>query len=577
MTAPSRAAAVTGGRDTARSSVLVGAGIFVSRIGGLVRSIALAATLATTPAADAFRAALRIPQLLQNLLGEGALSAAFIPVYSRFIEDDNDRDAGRLAGAIAGLIAAATAALVLAGVLLARPLTALLAPGFSGETYELTVKLTRVMTAGLGFVVLAAWCLGVLNAHRRFFLSYAAPLLWNAAQVAALALAVSLDKPDQQIAEYTAWGVLIGGILQFVVQLPSVLRVAPRIRLSMSTAAPGASDVLRRFGPAVLGRGIVQIGAYLDLLLASLLVTGSVTSLDLAQILYLLPISLFAISIAAAELPELSRSTSAAESLGRLEVANRRVAFFMVGATVAFVVGGGTLCAAVYQWGDFNPTDTLVVWLVLAAYSLGLIPSGASRLLQNGLFALGDTAGPARIAAVRVAVAAGLGLVLMFQLERVAIDPPTSIDDLVELVSNDVAERKADLPAPLRPLREEVRSSDETAARAGVVGLALGSGVAAWIEYVLLRRRVADRLGSPPSLRSAVLSVMGPAAAATVAVIATQVLLDDAPILVQAAAIAIVGGAAYFLTALAAHVPEVERLRGRLPAGRREPPEGSEG
>src|SRR5690606_17273756 len=159
-----------------------------------------AAGLGTGLAADAFRAALRIPQLLQNLLGEGALSAAFIPVYSKLLDEGREGDAGRVAGAVAGLIAALTAALVLLGALPAPLITSVVAPGFDGARYDLTVELTRVMTAGIGFVVLAAWCLGVLNAHRRFFLSYAAPLLWNLAQVAAVGIAMAISASDPDMA-----------------------------------------------------------------------------------------------------------------------------------------------------------------------------------------------------------------------------------------------------------------------------------------------------------------------------------------------------------------------------------------
>jgi putative peptidoglycan lipid II flippase len=561
------ASAAPVGRDTSRSSVLVGAGILLSRVGGLIRSIVLAATLGTSPAADAFRAALRIPQLLQNLLGEGALSAAFIPVYSSLLEQGKQREADRAAGAVAGLIAACTAALVLAGTLLARPLTSLLAPGFTGATYELTVTLTRLMTAGLGFVVLAAWCLGVLNAHRKFFLSYAAPLLWNAAQIVALGLAVLADEPDSGIAEYAAWGVLIGGVAQFAVQLPSVHKVAPHIRLSLDTHVEGVRDVLRRFGPAVLGRGVVQLGAYLDLVLASLLVVGSVTVLDLAQILFLLPISLFAIAIAAAELPELSRTTDSAGLLDRLTTADRRVAFFMVGATVAFVVGGGTLAAAIYGWGNFDSTDTLLVWLVVATYSIGLVPTGAARLLQNGLFARGDTAGPAAIAVVRMLVASAIGLCLMFQLEQIALVPAEAVTTIAELGGS--TEQVGDLPAALRPLPAETRSDEDAPARLGVLGLAVGSAVASWLEWGLLHRRLRRRVGAAPPLHRTVGALLVPAGCASIAIVAVQLLVASAPILVQAAAVAVAGAVGYLGACAATGVPEVTTMLDRAKRGRR--------
>ncbi|GIU85235.1 MAG: hypothetical protein KatS3mg008_2010 [Acidimicrobiales bacterium] len=292
--------------EGARSAAVVAAGIFLSRVSGLVREMVLAGFLATGVAADAFRAAIRIPNLLQNLLGEGSLSAAFIPVYSRMRAEGREQDAGRLAGAVAGLLAAVAALLVLVALFAAEPLTAILAPGFSGRAHELTVDFVRIATAGVGALVLSAWCLGILNSHGRFFLPYVAPVVWNLAQVAAVVAAAVAHWTEADLATAACWGVLVGGFAQFLVQLPSVLRVERCLVVSPSTRAPGVRDVLRRFGPAVLGRGTVQVMAYVDLVLASLLAVGAVAALGYAQVLYMLPISLFAMSVAAAELPALS-------------------------------------------------------------------------------------------------------------------------------------------------------------------------------------------------------------------------------------------------------------------------------
>ena len=173
-----------------RSSANVAAGIALSRIAGLARERVIAHYLGVGFAVDAFRAASRIPNLLQNLLGEGVLSASFIPVYSRLVAERDEEEAGRVAGAIAGLLAAVAGALVLAGVIFARPLAAVLTPGFSGRRLDLTVDLIRILTPGIGFLVLSAWCLGVLNSHRRFFVPYVAPVLWNVTQIAVLVVAV---------------------------------------------------------------------------------------------------------------------------------------------------------------------------------------------------------------------------------------------------------------------------------------------------------------------------------------------------------------------------------------------------
>ena len=402
-------------------SSAVASGIALSRLAGLVRESLLRSVLALGPAADAFAAALRIPNLLQNLLGEGSLSASFIPVYSRLLGEGRDDEAGRVAGAVAGLLAALAGGLVVVAIVLARPLTVLLAPGFEGRRLDLTVDLMRITTGGLGLLVLSAWCLGVLNSHRRFFLPYVAPVLWNTAQIAVLAAAAFGDWSPRQAAVALAWGLVVGGVLQFGVQALAVWRLAPDLRPSLGKGIPAVAEVRRRFGPAVLGRGVLQISGYLDLLLASLLVTGAVAGLLSAQMLYSLPVALFATSVAAAELPEMSRPEGRFRLAERSLSARRKTTFFLVFSAVTYLVLGEAIVGALFGWGAFDADDTRVVALVLAAYSLGLPAVASSRIHQNTLYATGDTVGPARIAALRVALAAAVGVTLMFPLDRIAV------------------------------------------------------------------------------------------------------------------------------------------------------------
>jgi putative peptidoglycan lipid II flippase len=234
-------------QGSARNSALVAAGILLSRVSGLARTAVIARYFGVSPVADAFAAAMRIPNLLQNLLGEGVLSASFIPVYSRLLAQRREEEAGLVAGAIAGLLTALTGVLALLGVVLAEPITRLVAFGFTGERLELTVTLTRIMFPGVGFLVLSAWCLGVLNSHRRFFLSYVAPVIWNVTQIAVLIAGAAILLDDgiasttasegqlAQLAVALAWGVLIGGVLQFAVQIPPVLRLSRSLRISLDT------------------------------------------------------------------------------------------------------------------------------------------------------------------------------------------------------------------------------------------------------------------------------------------------------------------------------------------------------
>lgn len=437
------------------------AGILLSRLSGLIRQRALAHYLGLTGSADAFTAAFRIPNILQNLFGEGALSASFIPAYVRAMEADDTAEARRLAGAVAALLGVTVAVSVLVGVLAAPWLVDLLAPGFAGERRTLTLRLVRILFPGAGLLVLSAWCLGVLNAHRRFFVSYAAPVVWNGAILVALIVLGSTQADGGaagRTATVAAWGAVVGSVLQVAVQWPQVRRVAGAIPVWRLAWTGRVREVVTNFFPAMLSRGVVQVSAYVDTLLASLLPVGAVAAMMNAQMLYTLPVSLLGISVAASELPEMARGAGndgGGEALrSRLVDGWRRLLFFVIPTVVAFLLLGGWIAAALFQTGRFTAGDARYVWAILAGASLGLIPSTAGRLWSSGFFALGDTTTPLRYAVRRVLVGVGLGAMLaIFGPGWVGLD-----------------------------------------ARWGVVGLALAGAVAGWVEYGGLRRAMARRL-----------------------------------------------------------------------------------
>ena len=211
-------------------AVMVAAGILISRALGVVRESLKARYLGATGslAADAFNAAFRIPNILNNLLGEGSLSASFIPVYSRLLAKGDPKEADRVAGAVGALLGLISAVLVLLGILSAPLLVSLIAAGFEGERRALAIQLTRILFPGAALFVFGAWCIGILNSHRRFFLSYAANGAWNVAMIAALVMYRN-DAPVD-IAMKLAWASVIGAALLFAIQLPVVLRVAPLVR-----------------------------------------------------------------------------------------------------------------------------------------------------------------------------------------------------------------------------------------------------------------------------------------------------------------------------------------------------------
>ena len=493
----------------------IGTGILLSRLAGLLRESLLRSVLGLGPAADAFTAALRIPNLLQNLLGEGSLSSSFIPVYSKLLSEGKEKEAGHTAGAVAGLLIAFTGALTLVGILIARPIAKLLTPGFSSEKLDLTADLIKITTAGIGFLVLAAWCLGVLNSHRKFFLSYVAPVIWNAAQIVILFIAIGKDWDPVKAARAAAWGLFIGGVIQLLFQFFGVSRLRTKIGFSFSWKNEHVREIIRRFNPTILGRGVVQISAYFDLVLASLLVTGAVAALMSAQVLYILPISLFAMSIAAAELPEMSRNTDSQQLGNRLNQGMKQTSFLMLLTSVIYMTIGDQIIGVIFQWGSFDRDDSIAVAATLAAYSLGIPAIGISRIYQSALYANGDTKTPAFSATLRVLISLIIGLLLMFPLDRL-------------FISNSALEKvPGSIVGDWGPLSQSLRSLPENP-HLGAVGLAVGSAIAAWAEMVFLARKTNKKVTPESSPYSPMVKLLPATFSALMTSIIARWLLSDA-------------------------------------------------
>jgi putative peptidoglycan lipid II flippase len=530
------------------------AGIVLSRLMGFVREGAFARYFGVGPHQDALTAAMRVPNVLQNLLGEGALSASFIPIYSGLLEEGRDEEAGRFAGAIFGLMAAAAAAFALLGILLAKPIVFALAPGFlrdaaavaagrmTVDRFALAVTGVRILFPMTGLLVLSVWALAILNSNRRFFLPYFAPVLWNSAIIAALVIAGhhfhDNHLPDtrgaaEQIQLFTAacWGAFAGGLLQFLVQLPMVLGILRGFRPSLSLAVPGVREALAAWWPAVAGRGVVQLAGYIDLFLATSLATGAASADRFAQMFYLLPISLFGISVAASELPEMSRlrgEGAAPALLARIQRSLRYVAFLNIPTVIGYLAFG-FLVVGFYRRGNFGVPENWLVYLVLCGYSTGILATTTSRLLQNTFYALGDTRSPARIAAMRVGTSVLVALPLMFFLDRFRLS---------SLVG----------PLPGRVLY------------LGSVGLALASGFGAWMELYQLRAALRRRLPEfeLPWREDARMMLL--ALAATLPGALVWWLLPPLRPIFKAVLVLGTYGASYLLLAKLARVEEVESL-----------------
>ena len=511
-----------------RFAVLVAFGIFLSRIFGLVRGRVVAHYLGTSDSSDAFAVALRGPNFLQNLFGEGVLSASFIPEYVRTTTQGDPVRARQLASSVVTLLMLITTILVALGVLLAPVLVSVIAAGFEGEKRELTIFLVRVLFPGTGLLVISAWCLGVLNSHRHFLLSYAAPVAWNIAIIAALLWTGSKGGDQSDLAAAAAWGAVAGSALQLLVQLPTALRLLGGFDPAFRAVRTEVRRVFSGLAPVMLGRGSAQISSWLDVFVASLLPTGAAAVLiNYAQPLYFMPISLFGMSVSAAELPAMSRVTGDSHAIGqalgeRLRNGLRQIAFFVVPSAVAFLALGGEIAGAVYQSGDFDRGDTMLVWGALAGYSIGLIASTQGRLYASAFYALGDTRTPVRFSFVRIGVALALGVPAALVLpEMLGFDPVL-----------------------------------------GVVGLAAASGVGGWVEYVLLRGAMHRRLGV--HTRPNLVPMIGAAVAGAAVAWGVKSVVSGAPTLVSAVLSVGAFGLTYLGIAAAIGIPEMRMIGDRL-------------
>jgi putative peptidoglycan lipid II flippase len=519
--------------------LLVGAGILLSRLAGLVRQRVLGYYLGTSPVADAYTAALRIPNFLQNLLGEGVLSASFIPVYAALRAKGEHDQARKVAGAVAGLLTLVTGMFALLGVWATPWLLDAIAPGFTGETRALAITLVRIFFPGISLLVLSAFCIGVLNSHHKFFLSYAAPVVWSAAIIAALILGsytgtpwngVPIHQYQARLAVWAAWGAVAGGALQLAVQLPLVVRLLGRgARLSLGRGDAQVAEVVRNFLPVVAGRGVVQLSAYVDTLIASWLPTGTVAALGYAQIIYTLPVSLFGMAVSAASLPSMSAGADARDKLHRqLEDGLRSIAFPVVPSVAAFLALGDVICAALFQTGRFGASDVRYVWLILAGSTVGLLAATMARLYSSAFYALRDTRTPLRYAVLRVLLTAGLGVFCGLYLPGLL-----HVD-----------------------------------ARFGAAGLTASAGVAGWIEFWLLRRGIGRRIGEVHLPRGLLPRLWGAAALATLVALGGEWAVERAGPLAHPVprAVVVLGlfGATYLGAALALGVREAEQALDRV-------------
>ncbi|MEO7083226.1 MAG: murein biosynthesis integral membrane protein MurJ [Gemmatimonadaceae bacterium] len=514
-------------------ALFVSIGIFATKVFGVVRQSVLAKYIGSNATADALNAAIRIPSLLQNLLGDGAMSAAFIPLYVRLRANGDEDEAGRFAGAIFSILVLIVTLLVLLGVLLTPQILPLIAAGFKGEKRALAITFVRILFPASGLLVMSAWCLAILNSHRRFLLSYSAPVVSNLTVILAL-LWFGRRQDLNALAHTTAWAGVVGALAVFLVQLPYVLRLVPHLRLSFDTSRPSVRSAIRNFVPVGISRGVVQLSAYVDQLISSFLPDGMVSLLAYATTISYVPVSMFGMAIAAAELPEMSSVTGTEDERARqlrerLNAGLRRIAFFVIPSAMAMLVAGDTMSRLLFEHGHrFSAQDTIFTWSILAGSSFGLLAGTMGRLYSSTFYAVHDTRTPLAFAVVRVVLTSVLGYVFALPLPRMlGIDPHW-----------------------------------------GGAGLTLSFGVAGWVEFWLLRRGMNRRIGRTGPPASLMIKLWGSAIVAGAVAFGAKMALASQNKMIAGTIVLVGFGAVYIGATLVTGVPEstvlLRALRARI-------------
>lgn len=428
----------------ARHAGTVGAATMLSRVMGLVREQVMATLFGAGLATDAFNVAFRIPNLLRDLFAEGAMSSAFVPTFTRTLKTEGDEPAWELGRQLLWALFLVLATLSVIGWVMAPALVAFLAPGFAtvpGKV-ELTVLLARVMLPFLPAVALAAVEMGMLNARNRFGVPALAPAFQNIGMVVGgLALMPLCSMWGQHPILAMAIGVLLGGIAQFLFQLPALHGEGFRFRLAPPRMHPGVLRVASLMGPATVGLAATQINLMVSTWIASWLVQGSVSWLWYAFRLMQLPIGVFGVALGTVALPGLSRAAvdqdlSALKST--LSSALRLVIALTLPATLWLAVMAHPLIALLYEHGRFGPLDTTQTAGALLMYCVGLPAFAAVGVLTRAFYALGETRTPVRASFLAVAVNLTLNLLLIGPLRFLGLDHlglalATSVTALVNL------------------------------------------------------------------------------------------------------------------------------------------------
>ncbi|MCF7918799.1 MAG: murein biosynthesis integral membrane protein MurJ [Candidatus Cloacimonetes bacterium] len=423
----------------ARNIGSMGIAVFISRIFGLLRDVIMTAVFGTSWVADAFQVGYQIPNLLRKLFGEGALSSAFIPVYNEIGIRDGRKNQINFALNIISILNLLLLVLSIIGILAAPLIVRLLAPGFDTERFLLTVKLTRLMFPYLYFIGFSSTLIAILNSHDRFFLPGLSSAFLNIGMIGVLA-AYIIFNPASSLEDKilaTAAGVVLGGLLQTIVNLPLLKKLGYKMRFYLNLKDKSVSTVGRLFLPGVFGLAIRQINLAADLIIASFLPAGSIAALNYGNRLMQLPLGIIGVSAGVAVLPLFSRYAAEKkwdELHNSLRFSLITLCFLMIPITGIIFALGRDITGVIFMRGAFNEKSLQMTNMALVFYSTGLIFYSLNRQIIPIFYARKNTKTPVKISAVIVALNIVLNIILMQWLQHGGLALATSLSSLAQFL-----------------------------------------------------------------------------------------------------------------------------------------------
>lgn len=495
-----------------RAAGVIGAATFLSRVLGFVRDMVVAKVFGATLAADAFFVAFRITNLLRELLAEGSMSAAFIPVFTEYLALRSKEEARELASATVSLLFVILSGAVLLGIALSPYVVSLIAPGFTDNPaqFGMTVYLTRLMFPYMLFIGLAAITMGMLNSMGSFTAPALSPVMLNVAMIGcALLVSPHMENPVVGL----AIGVILGGFLQLAVQLPPVKKKGMWFSLIWNPAHEGVVRVLRLTVPVIGSLAVTQINIFVSSILASFLMVGSISYLYYATRLYQFPHGIFGIAIATAILPAMSRQAAANDMdalRDTLSFGIRYILFINIPAMVGLIVLGIPITSLLFQRGEFDYNATVQTAYALMFFSVGLWAFSGVRIVNSAFYAMKDTKTPVKSALIAAGANVVFSLLLMRPMGHGGLALATALAANINMYMLLYLFRKKTGPIGLRRIIRSFAkttvasaamgvvcyylsrgglwaSAGNTAAKAATVGLSISASIAVYaaVQYML--------------------------------------------------------------------------------------------